>query len=341
MKPALLLNHALLDGLAHRADEGDEAARAAARRPVVEIADTMQRARRVRREQAVLFVHPDLGMTEVAADQPFVIWANQQRRNPVWGNALDLLLQLLSGPFVTSMAVDDGPRPIDTVPSCLEVPEWLVEMLLTAAHHGLACGRSSWILSYGPVPHLDQPIYRATRESIAAEIKNLRTDGEAREAEAALSRADAKTTLAVLEAAALHTERVRVLDSARSSAKRWEIDCRPEVLFEAIRGLDAFARALDEGLPRDTAAERYRLACGVEMSQEKAQTLKKPSLREQRRFLIPGDTDKRLFDMHAKPGEQTRVHVLARKEPKDEQDADRGEHTLVYVGHCGEHLPLR
>jgi hypothetical protein len=307
---------------------------------VVEIADTLQRARRVRREQAVLFVHPALGTAEVAAGEPFFRWANQHRTSAVWSNVLDMLLQLLSGPWVQSLEVDDGPRPADTVPSCLEVPDWLVEMMLTAAHHGVSCGQSSWILSYGPEPHLDQLIYRAERGERRIALHNFRTNREAREAEAALSVADVKTTLSVLEEAALHIERVRVLDSARSSAKSWELDCDPAVLFEAIRGLDAYARALDDNLPRESAAERYKLACGVDMSQEKAQTLKKPTLRKQREFSVPGIAPKQLFDMHAKPGNLTRVHVLGQKALKDEKDPEKGEQTVVYIGHCGEHLAL-
>jgi hypothetical protein len=340
VRPALLLNHALLEGLAYRAGGGDEDARRAARQPVVEIADTLQRARRVRREQAVIFVHPALGAAEVAAGQPFISWANQHRANPDWGNALDLLLQLLSGPWVHTLEVDDGPRPADTVPSCLEAPDWLVEIVLTAAHHGLSRGRASVILSYGPAPYLDHPVYRAERGERLIDLPNVRTDHDAAEAEAALSLADVKTTLSVLEEAALHTERVRVLDSARSSAKRWALDCNPAILFEAIRGLDAYARALDEGLPREAAADRYKQACSVDMSQEKAQTLRKPTLRKQREFNVPGVTEKQLFDMHAKPGD-TRIHVFARKELKDEDDPGKGDHTVVYVGYCGEHLDLR
>jgi hypothetical protein len=320
---------------------GDENARRAARQPVVEIADTLARARHVRAEQAVLFVHPALRDAEVAEGQPFLRWANQHRANRDWDGALDLLLQLLAGSWVHSLAVDDGPRPTDTVPSCRDVPDWLVDILLTAGHHGLSCGRSSWILSYGPEPHLDQSIYRVERGERQIDLRNLRTDSEAREAEAALSRAEVKTTLSVLEEAARHTDRVRVLDDARKSAQRWELDCDPAVLFEAIRGLDAYARALDEGLPRESAAERYKLACGVDISQEKAQTMKQPTLRQQRELKVPGVDKKQLFDMHAKPGSLTRIHVLGRKEPKDENDAGKGDHTVVYVGHCGKHLDLR
>jgi hypothetical protein len=216
-----------------------------------------------------------------------------------------------------------------------------VELVLTAAHHGLACGRASFILSYGPRPYLDEPIYRAQRGEQCIELSNFRTDCDAAEAEAALSRAEVRTTLSVLETAATHAERVRVLDSARMSAKRWELDCDPAVLFEALRGLDAYARALDDGLPRQAAAERYKQACGVDMSQEKAQTLKKPSLRKQREFLVPGLAEKQLFDMHAKPGWNTRVHVFARLQAKDQRAPEKGAHTVVYVGHCGEHLDLR
>jgi hypothetical protein len=322
-------------------DDGDEAAQETARRPLLEVAFTVQRARRVRREHAILHVHPKISVTEVAAGQPFTSWANQRRRDPLWGEALSLLLQLLSGPFVTSLDVDDSPSPDDTVPSCLGAPVWIVEMLLHAAHHGLSCGRRSWVLSYGPEPYLHEPIYRAERDGRSIDLDNFRTDAQAREGEAALSAADVTTTLSILEESVLHTERVRILDSARSSAKRWELDCAPARLFEAIRHLDAFAEALDAGLPRETAAERYAHAAGIEMSQEKANTLKKPTLREQRRFLIPGDREKQLFDMHAKPGPRTRIHVLARREQKDEADTARGEHTVIYVGHCGEHLDVR
>ncbi len=341
MKPALLLNHAFLEGLAHRVDSLDEEERRASRGPLVEVADTVRRARRVRREHAILHIHPELGVTEVAAGQPFVSWANQRRRDPVWGDALSLLLQLLSGPFVTSLEVADSPRPADTVPSCLRAPAWIVEMILHAAHHGLDHDRGSWVLSYGPEPYLHEPVYRAERDGRSVDLDNLRTDAQAREAEARLSAQEATTTLSILEEAVLHTERVRLLESAKSSAKRWELDCAPARLLDAIRHLDAFAKALDEELPRETAAEHYTLASGVEMSQEKANTLKKPTLREQRKFLIPGDREKQLFDMHAKPGLGTRVHVLARRERRDAADAAQGEHTVVYVGHCGEHLDLR
>ncbi|WP_437491936.1 hypothetical protein WME75_16620 [Sorangium sp. So ce1014] len=267
-------------------------------------------------------------------------WRNQHRMDSDWDNVLDLLLQLLSGPWVQNLEVDDGPCPTDTDPSCLEAPDWLVEVLLTGAHHGLSCGRPSWILSYGPNPYLDKPIYRAERGERQIELRNLRTAHEAAEAEAALSRPNVTTTLSVLEQAVLHTERVRILDTARSSAKRWELDCDAAILFEAIRALDAYARALDTGLPRESAAERYKLACCVDMSQEKAQTLKKPTLGKQRELHVPGFAEKQLFDMHAKPGNRTRVHVFACKEPRDEKDAEKGDQSVVYIGHCGEHLDL-
>jgi len=341
VKPPLLLNHSFLEGLAHHGtDDGDEEARKAARRPLVEVAETVQRARRTRRTDAILYVHHDLTSAEVAG-QPFIQWANQHRRDIAWGEALNLLLQLLSGPFVNTLPVDEGACPTDTEPSCLQAPPWLVEMLLTAAHHGLAFGLSSWILSYGPEPHIHEPVYLAGRDERAIELHNFRTDEEARNGEVALSLQDAQTTLSILDAAIPYTERVRVLDTARSSAKRWDLDCKPERLFEAICGLDAYARALDEGLSRELAADRYKLACGIEMSQEKAQTLKKPSVREQRKFLIPGDTEKGLFDMHAKPGSKTRIHVLARDEGRDTSGAEKRRHTVVYIGHCGEHLDLK
>lgn len=339
MRPLLLLNHALLEDLAHRSEEGDDACREA-QRPLVELADTLQRTRRLRREYDVLFVDQALGTFEVAKGKFFVHWANEHRREAAWGNVLDLLLQLLSGPWIQSLKVDANPRPVDTDPSCLHVPRWLLEILLIAAHHGLSCDRASFILSYGTRPYLEHNVYRVERDGRRIELANLRNDQAAADAEAALGLRDVRTTLDVLDEAARYTSRVRVLESARRSARQWELDCDPGLLFEAIRGLDAYARALDEKLPREIAAERYKEACGVDMSQEKAQTLKRPSLRKQREFQVPDLTEKQLFDMHAKPG-NTRIHVFAREEAIDQADVGKGKCTVIYVGHCGKHLDLR
>lgn len=44
---------------------------------------------------------------------------------------------------------------------------------------------------------------------------------------------------------------------------------------------------------------------------------------------VPG-RGKQYFDMHAKPG-GTRIHIWTEK---------RQDMTIVYIGHCGEHLLL-
>lgn len=342
MRPSLLLNHAFLERLAHRADEGGEVTRREARQPVVELAETVQRARRLRDEHAVLFVDQGFGEVNVASDDDsitFVRWANEHKRDAEWRDVLDLLLHLLAGPWIQELEVDEHDPPLDTTPSCYDAPDWLINIVLIAAHHGLATGRVTFILSYGPTPHLNERTYAVERAERRAELLNLRNDQEAAEAEAEISLKTVNTTLQVLEQAILHTERVRILDSARKSASEWWLDCTPALLLCAIRGLDAYARALDEKLPRESAAERYRQACGVEMSQEKAATLKKPSLRIQRLFEVPGIDKKQLFDMHAKPG-NTRLHVFAHQELVDETDPTRGEQTVVYIGHCGRHLDL-
>src|SRR3979409_2545351 len=86
----LVLNHAFLEGLAFAPAE-------TTRGPLVEITQTVLRARRMRGE-AILYVHPGLGETDVGGGESFVRWANARVRTPEWGDLLQPLLQLGSGP---------------------------------------------------------------------------------------------------------------------------------------------------------------------------------------------------------------------------------------------------
>ncbi len=137
-------------------------------------------------------------------------------------------------------------------------------------------------------------------------------------------------TLAVLEAAGRFSTRLIILDRARDSARRWPLDCSEATLFQALVRLEDYAVALDEGLPRELAAERYHLRCGIEMSRESGEVGRSPTCKRQQEIDVP-DHGVQYFDMHAKPGGGTRVHVWTA--------SVAGKHS-VYVGHCGEHLRL-
>lgn len=327
----LVLNHAFLEGLAFARAE-------AARGPLVEITQTVLRTRRTRGE-ATLYVHPGLGATDVGSGESFVRWANARVRTPEWGDLLQPLLQLGAGPFVHDLERDEGPIPKESVPPCDAAPPWLQETLLLSGHHALSCRRGAWLLSYGDHPYLTDAHYSFNRADAWARVDNLRSDGDAARAEAALAIATTSSASEILERAARLSGRIIVLDDARRSAQRWVFDCGLDRLLEALIGLDVYARALEGGASREAAAEAYQLATSIEMSQEKANTLKKPTLRIQRTFRLPDGT-REVFDMHAKPGPATRIHIHARREVRPGQETGV-EEIVVYVGHCGKHLDLK
>ena len=121
-----------------------------------------------------------------------------------------------------------------------------------------------------------------------------------------------------------------LLPSAVRSAEAWLLDCPPKHLHGALFGLTEFVNALVEGLSREQAAERYYERTGIQMSQETSTVRKIPTRRRQRLF-IAGPHGEQYFDMHAKPGNLTRVHIWV-------APAAGGVPSVIYVGHCGRHL---
>jgi len=327
----LVLNHAFLENIAFAPAE-------AARGPLVEITQTVLRVRRTRGE-ATLHVHSEFGATDVGGGETFVRWANAQMRTSKWRDLLQPLLQLGSGPFVHDLERDEGPIPAESVPPCDGAPAWLQETLLLSGHHVLSAQRAAWLLSYGVRPYLADTHYRFNRADKWAHVDNLRSDQDASRAEAALVATSTSSASEILERAARLSGRLIVLDSARRSAERWVFDCSLDRVLEALVGLDVYARALESGAAREAAAEAYQQATSIEMSQEKANTLKKPTLRNQRTFTLPDGT-RAVFDMHAKPGLETRIHIHARREARLGQ-ATGSEEIVIYVGHCGRHLDLK
>jgi hypothetical protein len=323
MKPILLLNHSFLEGIAHRSVPE-------ARSPIIDLGETLVRARRLRSGTA-LHVHSTLAETDVGGGLTFVAWGNQNQRTRNWGDLLGVLLSLLSGPFVELLEVDGGECPSTSEPPCSHAPEWLRETLFYAAHAQLSSGGESWLLSYGERPYLEARLYKCTGGDRSTVLANFRSDREASEAEAKRSAVAQRSMADVLEDAARHAQRVVLLESARRSAREWKFDCSAESLYTAVVGLDALAAALEGGATREKAAGAYQDAYGIEMSQEKANTMKKPTLRAQRTFSLP-DGRKELFDLHAKPGAMTRIHVFPHRD---------GDRVTIYIGWCGKHHDLK
>lgn len=330
-QPSLVLNHAFLEGMAFL---GLEAAKA----PVVELMQTALRTRRVR-NASVLHVHPSLSETDVGGGLSFVRWANARMYTSDWADLLLPLLQLGSGPFVHDLERDNQSGPTTSIPECASAPDWLKETLFLSGHHVLSVPRQAWLLSYGENPYLTERRYRIQRGESSGYVENLRSDRMAAEAEATLAAGGQVNVQDILNAAERIASRVVVLESARHSAAQWTLDCRPERLMQSLTGLDVYAQALQNGKTREVAAEEYKHATSIEMSQEKSNTLKKPTLRAQRMFSLP-DGRRELFDMHAKPGADTRIHVFSRAETRDINGAQEVQ-IIIYVGHCGKHLDLK
>lgn len=316
---AVLLNHDFIRGMAHRTDL----------RPIaVALLDSQRRLGDV-----PLHVHPLLPALDTGAG-PFIQWANRVRgtTDEDLRSLAEALLRLCSGPFVTDLPAGDELSPLEERPPLPEEPPWRAEAVRHLARHALFLeGPMAAVLSYDATSNLGERIYRFVRGASTIEVENFRGHAAFSARLDELEAQGLRGAAAVLEAAAVRLpERLVVLDRARDSARRWVLDCSEATLLRALTGLDVYAAALDAGLPRETAAKRYYEATSVEMSQESAEVWRSPTCRKQREIEVPGK-GKMYFDMHAKPGGKTRVHVWTERV---------GDAHVVYVGHCGEHLLL-
>jgi hypothetical protein len=244
-----------------------------------------------------------------------VRWANTRRRDPL----VELLLRMLSGPFAPRGAFA-GPitPPINTL------DEWLQDtvrrLLDVAASPAAFCG----MISPSPTGGADATSYASSEAMISNWLDSSAFDHEL------VSRGRERTTLEVLLQAEQEMDgRLVVLPQARRSAEGWPLDCAASELHRALLALEEFALALGEGLSREAAANRYHTRSTIPMSQESAATWRMPTRRRQRLF-VAGPHGEQYFDMHAKPGNLTRVHIWV----ATQQDAE----TTIYVGHCGRHL---
>lgn len=278
-----------------------------------------------RRMRALPLVHQELAMFDWGVG-PLVQWANQMRRDPERRQLVELLLAMLSGPFI------DRERFVGAVdPSMDDLADWLqdiVRMLLTApptsgAPHGLvspAVAGGDWGTGGAGSPAF------SGGDQIIANWREIAAFDQA-----VIAAAAGPNIIDILRQAEERMDGALVLlPSAVRSAEAWTLDCAPADLLRALLGLEAYAAALLEGHSREQCAERYRQHCGIEMFQETGAVRRQPTRRRQRE-LVAGPHGKQYFDMHAKPGNLTRVHVWV-------FTSDGAAPVVIYVGHCGRHL---
>ncbi|UQA62968.1 hypothetical protein [Polyangium aurulentum] len=315
--PAVFLNHDFVQGMAHRADLAPVA---------VALQDAQQRL-----GAEPFRVHPELSSQDTGAGT-FIQWAHRSGSDKDARRTLaELLLRLLSGPFVTDLPVSSSFEALEASPPLPEEPSWRREAVQHLAQHALTVeGVLPWVLSFDPRSDLREPLYRLASGDAVAEVENFRQLADLTARLDALATTGLAGALAVLEAAGRHASRLVILDRARDSARKWTLDCSEAMLFKALVQLEAYATALDDGLSRELAAEHYHKTSGIEMSRESGAVGRSPTLKRQREINVPGHGTQ-YFDMHAKPGARTRIHVWTALVD--------GRH-VVFVGHCGDHLAL-
>jgi hypothetical protein len=127
--------------------------------------------------------------------------------------------------------------------------------------------------------------------------------------------------------------RVRFLDRVAKRIDRAEVDVSLPKLFDALRGLEDYAKAIEEGNSPKLA---YEASTGIEVSDESATVHSHPNLRRQLEFQVPGEDRHAFFGYHAKIGYSTRIHFVYRMRTVGTTDRPRKECT-VWVGRIDGH----
>lgn len=278
-----------------------------------------------------LHVHPALRDADTG-DGPFIAWANRVRNDPGLAALIEVVLRRAGGPWVTNLA---GPRWMGEVtPTLGQMEPWLAEVIRCLLGHGRTCADvRCGVVAFHEGDRDCQSFTIPEAETCVAYWTRLQ------ELEDDLCRdGPERTTLQILEDAARQVgSQVVILDSARRSATRWTLDCSASDLHRAILGLPVYARALQTDkddhrrLSREEAADVYHAETTIPMSRERGNL--GPSRRRDRTF-VAGHHGPQFFDMHAKPGTLTRVHIHV----AEEIDSDGSPISRIYVGHCGKHL---
>ena len=310
----VLLNHSFLVGIAHRASSPAD----------IRALKLLQHVRQ--RLGANVLVHPDIRDASTGGG-PFIAWANQNRRDVIQGPMIELLLRTTSGPYVTDLLAPD----VETVtPSIEALADWLQQGIRILLGHGGE--QLSALVSPAPTGGADEAEYSAGTFRIENWFAEAAVD------QALVSAAPDRSTADVLTEARAQVAGMVVLDSALRSARAWQRDCSAEDLHRALLALPVYARELARRLhdgqrpSREQAAKLYHHQTGIPMSRETSAVSRQPNRRRERTFNA-GPSGNQFFDMHAKPGNLTRIHVWVYVD-----DADEHAQPIIYVGHCGKHL---
>jgi len=302
------LHHGFIEGIAHRST--------ADVKPLARVLATVK----VRLRGLPLYVHASLGQCQTGSG-PFVNWANARRNDPEWKALLELLLSTLSGPWISALGEPDA---VDVEPSIVDYPEWLQDLLRTLiSHRSSGLSPAVGLLALGGGAGSEVSEYRGLE--VAVPVWRTLDDLE----HTLCWVQGPRTTREVLEEASAELgDLVVVLPSARRAADAWALDCKPAELHRAILGLRYLVEAMNEGMSREAAVTRYHERSTIPMSGETGDVARSPNRRRQREFEA-GTHGKQYFDLHAKPGNLTRLHVWVTME--------HGRR-LVYLGYCGKHL---
>lgn len=274
-----------------------------------------------RRTKALPLVHPSIGAF-VTEDGTLLSWARRLARDTDRAPIVRLLLGTMSGPFLPE------PRFEGSVEPSLETLEGWLEDAIRRLLGAQPANTPTGLVSPTPTGGADSPRYASTDASTERFVSNW-LDASAFDNSLSQS-VEGESAVDVLRAAEQAMGgRLVVLPAAARAAEHWNLDCSAQELHRALLGLETFADALVEGLSREQAAKHYHQCSTIPMSQESAATWKSPPRRRQRMF-VAGDHGEQYFDMHAKPGKMTRVHIWV-------YVASDGS-TTIYVGHCGRHL---
>lgn len=302
----LALDHSFLSGVS--------------RRPPRDLLPALELVRHAGRlVERPLRVHPDLRTVDTGAGS-FLSWAQRARGQADWTDLVTLLLRLTNGPWVADLEPEwAGP----IAPDISTLPAWLQESL----RRMLGTGRDTVLVS--PPPTAATGVTRWVADDGARTLLRWADVAGVDQVPGVPPRSTLELLLQVAEELSGH---VVVLESAIRSAKAWTLDCRPEMLQAALRGLPTYGNAMAQGLPRESCCDAYYEATSVPMSQETGDVWRRPNRRKERQF-VAGEHGIQYFDVHAKPGDATRIHIWVSVDRASDPPVP-----VIFIGHCGRHL---
>jgi hypothetical protein len=322
---ALLLNHAIVDGMATRRDDTVEHLKALRR--------TLDAARRVNPE-AALYVHDNLWQRTPDGAVDLHTWSSRQLNVASWKDALLGLLQACTeGPYLSSLLCDSVGPPTAIAPT-ISRPD-LECVVSRGLHHRLSHeDHVAYVLSYGKAgEELPDAQYEGTRNFCCVILPNHLDEHAASKALDKLARENLATRRDVLKHVESTCPNVRILDRVHKNIDSAHIDVPLGKLLSALCGFEEYARATAEGgVPKQI----YEGFTGIEISDESAGVYNKPSRRKQLEFEVPG-YGKKVFGYHSKVGASTRIHVWCSVDVEKRPDGSERRVATVWIGRIDAH----